>query len=121
MQAFKINFPVKLDCIKDPLDDNIDANLILADGSVYVATLFTIANIQGLMEQNDLPYFLATDMVIVRELTKSTIRAALEEILKMDEEGIKMTSSYIGTIEKQYSHCFPEGVSFELIEDETLE
>jgi hypothetical protein len=121
MQDFKICFPVPLDCINDELDDNIDAHLVLADGRVYVATLYTIANIQSLMVQDDLLFFLATDMVIVKDLKKSTIRAALEETLRWDEGGIKMTLSYIGTIERQYHWRYPDGVSFDIIKDETLE
>lgn len=41
-------------------------------------------------------------MVIVKDLRKSTIRAALQGMLALDEGGIRMTLSYIGTIEEQY-------------------
>jgi hypothetical protein len=53
-------------------------------------------------------------------LSKSTIRAALEETLRMGKGGIKMTLSYIGTLPEICLWKYSEGASFDIIEDETL-
>lgn len=72
----------------DPEDDNVDVYVHFEDGRSYIATFFTLRNIQNLMEkdrrtgENDGgAHFWATDMVIVRRLDPETVRLAVEDII----------------------------------------
>ena len=99
MQNFKVIFPGGYK-IKDIANDNIDLNIVLMDGSVFFATFFTITNIKGLMQKDHLVCFWATDMLIIKDLGKNTIRSAIIEII--DRGYFQYCFSKIGTIEKVY-------------------
>lgn len=68
----------------DPLDsqdDNVDVEVVFPNGERYVATFFTLKNLETIMnrhaqsgECNYGKYLWAADMVIVRELTTEAIR-----------------------------------------------
>jgi hypothetical protein len=72
----------------DPEDDNVDVYVHFEDGRSYIATFFTLRNIERLMEKDRRTgesggglHFWATDMVIVRRLDPETVRLAIEDII----------------------------------------
>ncbi len=79
--TFKIIFPAGY-IVKDIANDNIDINVILSDGTVYFGTLFTLANIQYLLSETTQVYFWSTNMLIVKDLSKSTIRYSISQVLQ---------------------------------------
>ncbi len=78
---FNINFPAGYS-VHDPLNDNIDINVIVGE-DVYFGTLFTLKNINDIIEkgQPESKYFLATNMLIVKDLSKETILLAVQEVI----------------------------------------
>lgn len=69
-------------------NDNIDVFVEFETGERYVATFFTISNIQEIMKRyrstgecNHGQYFWASDMIIVEELTETTIKETIEHLL----------------------------------------
>jgi hypothetical protein len=65
---FKIIFPSGYNLnLDDETDGNIDINIILKNGNVFFATLFTILNLDYLLNKHDEPCFWATDMLIVKD------------------------------------------------------
>jgi hypothetical protein len=82
---FKINFPTEYQ-VKDLLNDNLDINVILDTEDVYFLCFFTTDNIINLMAQeigtSSELYFWASDMVIVRDLSKETIKQAVNSIIE---------------------------------------
>ncbi len=87
-------------------DDNLDINLVLDNNKVYFATLFTIKNIQYLIEKNHDSYFWADDMIIVKDLRKDTINQIIKEVI--DDNYLKVSFSKIGNI----NNIFGENVVF---------
>jgi len=82
-------------------DGNIDVNLITGDGDVFFATLFTLSNVQRLMQKEEHSYyFWATDMVIVRDLQVNSIRDAILKIIK--DGYLESVFSRIGDIKQIY-------------------
>ncbi|MBI5930158.1 MAG: hypothetical protein HY862_12675 [Chloroflexi bacterium] len=76
----------------DPHDDNVDVEVNFSNGERYVATFFTLTNLETIMnrysksgECNNGKYLWATDMVIVRELTPETIRETVAYMILNDE------------------------------------
>ncbi|WP_419700190.1 hypothetical protein [Mucilaginibacter sp. NFX135] len=106
---FKITFPAGYNEINE-LDGNIDVHIILESGDVFVATLFTLPNIQKMIAQFNSASFWASDMIIVRSLGHETIREAIQEII--DDEYLEHACTHIGRIEKRYP-----GLGFEQIPD----
>lgn len=106
---FKIIFPAGYQ-IKDVSNSNIDINIILKSGDVYWGTLFTIENIQHLLNKDGDPCFWATDMLIVKDLTEKTIREAIDRMIK--DDFFAKAFSKTGDILKQYP-----GMSFDEIPD----
>jgi hypothetical protein len=106
---FKIIFPAGYNLI-DELNDNCDINIIFENGDVYFATLFTPLNIQYLLNKDGEPCFWATDMLIIKDLNKQTIREAIAQTIK--DSYIEMAFSRIGQIEKQFPN-----MSFDEIPD----
>lgn len=102
--------------VEDMYNDNIDVNIILPDERIFFATFFTIINIQDLMQKDELKeYFWATDMVIVKDLGKETLRKAISKII---EEGYTETIfCKIGTVKTNYS----ETMFYEDLKDDLLE
>ena len=75
-----------------PTDDNTDVQVTLANGSSFVATFFTLQNIQRLMDEykktgecNHGAYFWATDMIVVRKLTEHEIENTVADLIKTGE------------------------------------
>jgi hypothetical protein len=99
MEKFKVIFPSGYHIV-DSDNDNIDINIILPNKFVYFATLFTILNIQSLMKKEESIYFWATEMIIVGDLKKKTIKEAILGILK--DGYLETFFSPIGTIENIY-------------------
>ncbi|AFD06630.1 hypothetical protein [Solitalea canadensis] len=99
-KLFKVRFPTGYQ-IKNIFDDNIDIQIIKMDGKVFFATFFTLDNINSLMLKENIDYFWADSMVVVRDLRKESIQIAISEILNKGNEGIFF--SEIGTIESIYS------------------
>lgn len=109
MVMFKIVFPAGY-IVDDVVNDNLDIRIITDDGNVYFATVFTPQNVVALMLKDGGCHFWATDMVIVIDLEKQTIRRAIGEMI--DEGYLEEALTNIGTLEEQYP-----GKSFDQIED----
>ncbi|MDF2849700.1 MAG: hypothetical protein K0S31_385 [Sphingobacterium multivorum] len=97
---FKVLFPAPYQVV-DVYDDNLDINIILENDEVYFGTLFTLTNINKLMEKNREIYFWSTDMLIVKELSYQGIHAALQAVL--NECYFNSVFSKIGVVEDIYS------------------
>lgn len=76
----------------DNHDDNVDVEVTFSDGSRFVATFFTLANIASLLKQYEQSgeclngtYFWASDMVIVRELTREAISQTIDDLIQSGE------------------------------------
>jgi len=98
---FKVRFPVPYQVI-DVDNDNLDVNIILENDEVYFGTLFTLTNIDKLMEKNREIYFWSTDKLIVKELSNQGIHAALQAVL--NEGYFNSVFSKIGLVKDIYSH-----------------
>ncbi|MBV7529875.1 hypothetical protein [Chitinophaga sp. sic0106] len=96
---FKVQLPTGY-YITDIFDDCIDANIILPNNLVYVASFYTLKKVQSLMENDESPYFADPDMILTRDLKKSTIKKAIRTMV--EEESIASLCSKIGTIQKIY-------------------
>jgi hypothetical protein len=75
----------------DPIDDNVDIRVHFEDRT-YAGTFFTVENIQRLFEKNEHSgecahglYFWATDMVLVRRLTRDTIARTIAAMISSGE------------------------------------
>jgi hypothetical protein len=93
---FKIIFPSGYSVLNID-NDNIDVNVVLPNGEVYFGTLFTIANIQCLMDKEGEHYFWATDMIVVKDLSEEMIYKAIKELINSDYLFQALTK--IGSIE----------------------
>lgn len=76
----------------DPVNDNVDVEVRLEDGSRWAATFFTLENLRETFEKNSRTaecrgglYFWASGMVIVRHLTHESIVLTVEELMEEDE------------------------------------
>ncbi|MNK17282.1 hypothetical protein D3C87_354690 [compost metagenome] len=98
---FKVRFPAPYQVI-DVDDDNLDVNIILENDEVYFGTLFTLTNIDKLMEKNREIYFWSTNMLIVKELSYQGIYAALKTLL--NDGYFNSVFSKIGVVKDIYSH-----------------
>ncbi|WP_293937530.1 hypothetical protein [Sphingobacterium sp. UBA5996] len=98
---FKVRFPAPYQVV-NIYDDNIDVNIILENDEVYFGTLFTLTNIDKLMEKNREIYFWSTDMLIVKELSRREIYAALQAVL--NEGCFNSVFSKIGVVKDFYSY-----------------
>jgi hypothetical protein len=108
MPNFKIVFPAGYQ-IKNYYNDNLDVNIILDSDKVFFGTLFTPMNIDFLIK-GDI-FFWATDMLVVRDLKKNTIRRAITKII--NEGHLSNIFSEIGEINK----VIPGKKNFSEIED----
>ena len=76
----------------DPYDDNVDVVVRFSDGMRFVATFFTLKNIETLLERyrstgecaNGL-YFWASDVVIVERIADDVISATVSDLLASGE------------------------------------
>jgi hypothetical protein len=76
----------------DPADDNVDVEVKFDDGSRYAATFFTLNNLRSLFAKNERTgeckgglYLWASDMVILRELTETSISETVAELIARGE------------------------------------
>jgi len=88
--------------VADIFNDNIDIHIILSNDDVYVATLFTLKNIGMLMRRDEASYFWASDMIIVPDLSHSTIRKAIQDAL--DDGYFENACSKIGTVKTVFDY-----------------
>lgn len=110
MKKFKIIFPAGYSGT-DILNDNIDINVVLEDGEVYFATVFTLENIKHLMIKDETTYFWADSLLISRSLDKVSLKMAVTETLQ--HEYFNQIFSRIGNI----SGIFGSNIIFEDIDD----
>lgn len=82
----------------DPDDDNVDVEVQFHNGTRYVATFFTLKNLQSLFDKNKRTgecaaglYFYTPDMIVVEKLTPEVIR---ETICNLIQEGV-FTSAFL--------------------------
>lgn len=84
----------------DILNDNVDIKIVLSSNLVYASTLYTVLNIQQLIE-NTLPkYFVSDDMIIVKDLSHTSIDKVITDILEKDLMHLCM--SVIGEISQVF-------------------
>jgi hypothetical protein len=75
-----------------PTDDNSDVIITFEDGKSWVATFFSYQNISSLTEKNRQQgdclsgkYFVATDMILVDEVSRERIEEVVIDLLKENE------------------------------------
>ncbi len=78
--------------IEEEKNDSIDVVVYDADGLIYTATLFTLKNIETLLERwrstgecLNGKYFWAADMLIVEKLTVETIESVVDGLIESGE------------------------------------
>ena len=83
---------VIIDAVADCVDDNTDVRVILPDGRSYVATFFTIKNIERLLREYAAngecafgQYFWSSEMIVIKSLDMSSIRTAVADLLRNGE------------------------------------
>lgn len=103
MKYFKVIFPSGYK-INDYFNDNIDLNIVLSTGQVFFSTFFTISNINDLIEKDNAIYFWSTDMIIVKDLKKETIKNVISEMINNDY--LESSCSYIGKINEIFSNIY---------------
>ncbi len=76
----------------DPFNSNLDIHVEFKDGARYVATFFTLKNIESLFQKNrrtgecsDGTYFWAADMIIVQEMTEENILRTVQQLIEDQE------------------------------------
>ncbi len=110
MDSFKIIFPTGYQ-INNVINDNLDIHVVLDNGAVFFATIFTTSNIEYLINKEKDIYFWAINMFIVKDLEKDTIRNA---VAKSREDGyFDSIFSKIGTI----NNIYPKVNSFDELQD----
>lgn len=77
---------------RDVANDNVDVEVQLHDGRRFVATFFTLRNLESLFEKNKRSgecrsgtYLWASDMILVEELSKEAIERTVEGLLEDGE------------------------------------
>lgn len=86
--------------IDDTNDANIDIHVIMRNGDVYFATVFTLANVERLIQKNGKLYFWAADMVIVESLDIPNLKNAIKQII--DADHLEVAFDKIGNIKDVY-------------------
>ena len=97
---FELKFPAGY-MLTDFDDDNLDMHVLTENGDVYFVTVFTLKNIQKLMEKDQSKYFWCVDSLIVDDLKIETIKIAIENIIK--DGYFESILSKIGTIDTIYN------------------
>lgn len=104
-KRFKVIFPTGYRGT-NIINDNIDVNIVLESGEVFFGVLGTIENIISFFKRGDL-YYWSIDLLIVNDLNKDTIRAAIQATI--DDENLTHIFSSIGTIATNFEdHTFDE-------------
>ena len=68
--------------VENPLNDNADVTVELADGRKFSFTAHTPLNLMSVMDSEALDYFLSEDLLILRTINEANVRAAVEEMLE---------------------------------------
>jgi len=75
-----------------PIDDNSDVIVTFENGARWVATFFSYQNILSLANKNrgtgeclDGKYFVATDMILVDEVTRPRIEEVVADMIERDD------------------------------------
>ncbi|MGE8556616.1 MAG: hypothetical protein ACN6OB_22065 [Chryseobacterium jejuense] len=100
MKDFKVVFPSGYN-VNDYYNDNIDLNIILPCGTVFFSTFFTIINVKNFIDKDDAVYFWSTDMLIVKDLKKETIKNVVFNMIK--DEYLESACTEIGKIQEIFS------------------
>jgi len=73
-------------------NDNVDVEVHFPNGKRYVATFFTLTNLQCLFDKNKMTgecknglYFNCPDMIIVEQLTQDIIHETVQDLLEEGE------------------------------------
>lgn len=90
-QAYIINW-VDDPATIDPVSDNVDVVVHFEDGTRYVATFFTIANIRQIQDhyretgecRHGL-YFWASHMIVIETLTWENVESAVSDLIQSGE------------------------------------
>jgi hypothetical protein len=76
----------------DPIEDNVDVEVRLADGRRFGATFFTLRNVERLFAKNRATgecsgglYLWATNMIIVRELSIEAMKTIVRDLMSNGE------------------------------------
>ena len=76
----------------DPGNDNVDVQVTFPNGDSFVATFFTLQNIDSLMKHYQKTgecaagsYFWASNMIVVQKLTEQMICEAIDNLLAEEE------------------------------------
>lgn len=81
MKNIKIYYPIPL--VDDSvIDDNVDFHIVMETGEVYFGFAATPENLRTLLEKREKSYFWDTDLIVVPDLRRETIRTAIEECLR---------------------------------------
>ena len=74
--------------IADPRDNNVDVFVEFRNGKTYVATFFTLKNIQAIMDRYKTSgecksglYFYCTDMIIVNKITDKAVSDVIQGMI----------------------------------------
>ncbi|MDO6433019.1 hypothetical protein Q4E93_20595 [Flavitalea sp. BT771] len=100
---FKCHFPAGYTATNIS-NDNIDINVVTEDENVYFATLFTLENIHSLMAKDESPYFWATNMLIVKDLSLYSIRSAIDRIV--NDGYLESAACKIGDTQKVFGETY---------------
>lgn len=80
-----------IDSIDDIYNDNIDVEVSFANGERYIATFFTVVNIQRIMEGYRHTgeclygtYFWCSDLIIVKDLEMETIENTIRDLIRRE-------------------------------------
>jgi hypothetical protein len=76
----------------EQLDDNVDVEVVFDDGTRYMATFFTLENVQKIMNNYEQTgecmkgfYFWASDMILVRRLSRENIAKVVGDLIGKGE------------------------------------
>lgn len=90
-QDFRIHW---IEGVRDivPDNDNVDVVVTLADGSRFIATFFTLRNVETLLDSYRRTgecaggtYIWASNMILVRELNLDVVRRTVADLLETGE------------------------------------
>ncbi len=76
----------------NPLNDNVDVNVILEDDRQYTFVVATPNNVFWCMENDGIDYFFGAPMLFVRSLTTENVERAIQAIV--DEENGRWLQVY---------------------------
>jgi hypothetical protein len=75
----------------DPNNDNVDVNVLFNSGERYVATFFTLTNVEYLInswietKEHNAKYFWSSDAIVVEKLDTETIREVVKNLIALND------------------------------------